>query len=104
MATAVGLCSKPNTVEFRLLWMTRICGFSRVSGITYNIYPRSAHRDAPLIEVVFLFLLLLPLHPLVSDDQEIGESGGFQERDAPCVFTRTHNGNWPLWNNCSGLQ
>ena len=27
MATAVGLCSKPNTVEFRLLWMTRICGF-----------------------------------------------------------------------------
>jgi len=27
MATAVGLSSKPNTVEFRFLWMTRICGF-----------------------------------------------------------------------------
>ena len=64
-------------------------------GLHKDIYPRSAHWDTPL-DSGPPSLRLLPLHPLVSDDQEIGESSGFQEQNAPYIFTRTHTGDWPL--------
>ena len=59
-----------------------------VSGITQGFLP-TQHTETHHNEVSSTSLLLLPLHPLVSDDQESGESSGFQEHMAQSAGTCT---------------
>ena len=72
-----------------ILYSPEYLGLHRISTRTAHI---ETHHD-----VVGLPLLLLPRHPLVLDDQEIGESTGFEEYDALYVWlTATHAGSTPI--------